>query len=123
MYQVQVTVKASWVGHDKNQAISSVESHKAAPIFAQFLEQTLEPIPPKIFPIPSGVVSAYIEPSTGTIATSQCPDSRLEVFVKGTEPTELCSDHGVPLGADQPDAANSDEQQGWWKDLKRWWSE
>lgn len=48
---------AVWVGHDKNRAITSVESHKAAPIFAQFLEQTLEPIPPKIFPIPDGVVS------------------------------------------------------------------
>jgi 1A family penicillin-binding protein len=114
---------AVWVGHDKNRKITPVESHKAAPIFAQFLERTLEPIPPKIFPIPDGVVSAYIDTATGTIATAQCPDSRLEVFVKGTEPTELCSEHGLPLEGEKPEAEESNTQRGWWKDLKRWWND
>ncbi|MEX2416403.1 MAG: PBP1A family penicillin-binding protein [Paenibacillaceae bacterium] len=114
---------AVWVGHDKSRAITSVESHKAAPIFAQFLEQTLEPVPPKIFPIPDGVVSAYIDVATGTIATAECPESQLEVFVKGTEPTELCSEHGAPLEAEEPHSEESDVEQSWWKDLKRWWAD
>lgn len=115
---------AVWVGHDKSRAITSVESHKAAPIFAQFLEQTLEPVPPKIFPIPDGVVSAYIDVSTGTIATAACPDSLLEVFVKGTEPTELCSEHGAPLETEEPKAEEENtSERSWWKDLKRWWAE
>jgi 1A family penicillin-binding protein len=114
---------AVWVGHDKNRAITSVESHKAAPIFAQFLEQTLEPVPPKIFPIPDGVVSAYIDVETGTIATAECPESQLEVFVKGTEPTELCSEHGIPLEAEEPQAEEGSIERSWWKDLKRWWAD
>jgi len=112
---------AVWVGHDKNRSVTSVESHKAAPIFAQFLEQTLEPVPPKIFPIPDGVVSAYIDMETGTIATAECPDSQLEVFVKGTEPTELCSEHGIPLKAEEPHDEEGTVERSWWKDLKRWW--
>jgi 1A family penicillin-binding protein len=116
---------AVWVGHDKTQAISATESHKAAPIFAQFLEQTLEPVPPKIFPIPDGVVSAYVDVDTGTLATADCPHSQLEVFVRGTEPTELCSEHGTPLQTDQYQAADSikETERGWWQDLKRWWSD
>jgi 1A family penicillin-binding protein len=116
---------AVWVGHDKNQTITSAESHKAAPIFAQFLEQTLEPVPPKIFPIPDGVVSAYVDVDTGTLATADCPNSQLEVFVKGTEPTELCSEHGIPLKTDQSqsDEGSKEMEQGWWQDLKRWWAE
>jgi 1A family penicillin-binding protein len=116
---------AVWVGHDKTQAISSTESHKAAPIFAQFLEQTLEPVPPKIFPIPDGVVSAYVDVDTGTLATADCPQSQLEVFVRGTEPTELCSEHGTPLQADpyQAEDSSKETERGWWQDLKRWWSD
>lgn len=117
---------AVWVGHDQGRAIAAVESHKAAPIFADFLESALEPVPPKIFPIPEGVVSVYIDAATGTIATSECPDSRLEVFVKGTEPTQFCSAHGAvdegEAAAPAPDAQAA-PSDSWWLHLKRWWNE
>ena len=117
---------AVWVGHDQGRAIAPVESHKAAPIFADFLESALEPVPPKIFPIPEGVVSVYIDAKTGTIATSECPDSRLEVFARGTEPTQFCSAHGAADGGEAAEPA-ADAQAGpsdsWWLHLKRWWNE
>jgi 1A family penicillin-binding protein len=118
---------AVWVGHDQGRMISSVESHKAAPIFADFMEKALEPVPPKIFPIPAGVVSMYIDPVSGKIATADCPQSRLEVFVKGTEPVELCDEHGdgklESSGEPNADAHEAHTERSWWGDLKRWWNE
>jgi penicillin-binding protein 2D len=114
---------AVWIGYDRNRAISAVESYKAAPIFADFMENTLEAIPPKLFPIPDRVVSIYIDPATGKLADAGCPKSRLEVFIAGTEPTEYCTEHGSDKPAQQP-PPKTDPKAGhsWWEDLKRWWS-
>lgn len=75
-------VDGVWVGYDKDRNISAVESHLAAPIFAEFTERTLESVPPKLFPIPEGVVNVYIDPATGKLANESCPDSRMEAFVQ-----------------------------------------
>lgn len=114
---------AVWVGRDKGQGISPVESHKAAPIFADFLETALEPVPPKIFPVPDGIVSLYIDPATGLIATEDCPESRLEVFVRGTEPVRFCDVHGGPPEGDPfGDRLHEAEvERSWWESFKRWW--
>lgn len=117
---------AVWVGYDRGQTINSVESVLAAPIFAEFTEQTLEPIPPKIFPIPAGVVNVYIDPESGKLATPDCPDARLEAFVAGTEPTEKCEEHGPEDAAE--DASEDEaplepqEDRSWWEDIRRWWT-
>ncbi|AWB46735.1 carboxypeptidase [Paenibacillus sp. CAA11] len=113
---------AVWVGYDKDKTLSTEGSRKAAPIFAQYTEKALEKVPPKIFPIPSGVVSVYIDPSTGKRSTPDCPNKRLEVFIAGTEPKETCSAHGK---AEPTPAPKTDEQKNhsWWSDLKRWWME
>lgn len=118
---------AVWVGYDKGREISKVDGHRAAPIFANFTEKALENVPPKIFPIPDQVVSAYVDPKNGMLAGPDCPDKVLEVFVKGTEPTEYCAEHGdgekQPKEEDQTKAAKKQEERSWWKDFKRWWVE
>lgn len=114
---------AVWVGYDKDRNIGAVESHLAAPIFAEFTEKTLESVPPKLFPIPEGVVNVYINPESGKLANESCPESRLEAFVQGTEPTEYCTEQ--PAKDDQNGASTpgKGKQNGtWWEDLKRWWS-
>jgi 1A family penicillin-binding protein len=117
---------AVWVGYDHSQAINSVESVLAAPIFAEFTERTLEPIPPKIFPIPNGVVNVYIDPVSGKLATPDCPDARMEAFIMGTEPTEPCEAHGhtddtaVPEDVSEPPV--NTEDRSWWEDIRRWWT-
>lgn len=113
---------AVWIGYDKGRAISTVESWAAAPIFAEYMETTLEAVPPKIFKIPPGVVSVYIDPETGKLAAADCPDSRLEAFVKGTEPTEYCSEHGGAQMSDEADEVK-EKKRSWWEDLKRWWAD
>lgn len=116
---------AVWVGYDRDRNISAVESHEAAPIFAEFTEQTLAPIPPKIFPIPDGVVSIYIDPVTGKRATADCPNPRLEAFVKGSEPTEYCTLHGETPANEESEQTGQPEEnkRSWWEDLKHWWSD
>ncbi len=116
---------AVWVGYDKNRKISAVESHLASPIFAEFTEQSLQSVPPKLFEIPPGVVSAYIDPDSGLLATPDCPKSQLEVFVKGTEPDQYCSAHGgtKPQSADTPEPGAKHQENSWWEDLKKWWNE
>lgn len=112
---------AVWVGYDKGRTISSVDSHQAAPIFAAFTEKALEAVPPKLFAMPDNVVNAYIDPATDKLANAACPHSRLETFVKGTEPTEYCVNTNAP--APSPDAAKDGKSGSWWKDLKRWWTD
>ncbi|NIK72350.1 PBP1A family penicillin-binding protein [Paenibacillus sp. BK720] len=110
---------AVWVGYDKNRKLTVTEAHRAAPIFAQFTEQALSAIPPKIFPIPDGVVNVYVDPTSGKLAAATCANKRLESFVAGTEPTEVC---GGPAAKDAPaDNAAKDNSRSWWNDLKRWW--
>ncbi|MGG1597249.1 transglycosylase domain-containing protein [Paenibacillus naphthalenovorans] len=114
---------AVWVGYDKDRNISAVESHLAAPIFAEFTERTLESVPPKLFPIPEGVVNVYIDPATGKLANESCPDSRMEAFVQGTEPTEYCTQQPARNDGDQNSEPAKRKQNGtWWEDLKRWWN-
>nr|WP_237392116.1 PBP1A family penicillin-binding protein [Paenibacillus dendrobii] len=110
---------AVWVGYDKGRDITTMDGHRAAPIFAQFTEKALENVPPKIFAIPNGVVTAYVDKSSGKLASADCPDKKLEVFIAGTEPTEYCSLHG---GEQKQPAANSGnpEERSWWSHFKRW---
>lgn len=112
---------AVWVGYDRDRVISPAESYKASPIFADFTEHALEAVPPKLFPMPDNVVSVYIDPATGKLATDRCPDARAEVFVKGTEPTEYCSEHGSAPANEEKAAPK--KSGSWWDDLKRWWND
>jgi membrane carboxypeptidase/penicillin-binding protein len=112
---------AVWIGYDRDRAISAAESYKAAPIFAEFTERSLAAIPPKIFPMPDRVTSVYIDPATGKIASEGCPNARLEVFVKGTEPTETCT--GQAAQPDMNPPAEQKQHRSWWEQLKRWWTD
>ncbi|MDP5274671.1 transglycosylase domain-containing protein [Chengkuizengella axinellae] len=114
---------AVWVGYDKDLTISPVESMLASPIFAEYTERALEAIPPKLFPVPDDVVSVYIDAETGLLATSECPNSRLETFAKGTEPTQYCSVHLNHDDDPEPIQKEAEtEESSWWGDLKRWWN-
>lgn len=115
---------AVWVGYDKGREITSLEGRRAAPIFAEYTEKALENVPPKIFPIPENVVSTYIDSKTGKLADADCPEKSLEVFVKGTEPTEYCDAHGGKQKTAPPAADTvKQEERSWWSDFKRWWTE
>jgi len=117
---------AVWVGYDKAREITRAEAHRAAPIFADFIERALAGVPPKMFPEPEGVVTVYIDPATGKLAGEACPIRRPETFVAGTEPVEVCDAHEETREAEpeEPDAFRADREirDSWWEDLKRWWT-
>jgi 1A family penicillin-binding protein len=110
---------AVWVGYDRDRTITSAESQKAAPIFAEYTESALAAVPPKQFPVPDGVVSMYVDQTSGKLANQGCTNSRLEAFVAGTEPTEFCSDAAKLEPLAPPEKGKS----SWWKDFKTWWNE
>ncbi|MGG1553951.1 transglycosylase domain-containing protein [Paenibacillus ferrarius] len=115
---------AVWVGYDKDRDISATESHLASPIFADFTEQTLEAIPPKLFPIPEGVTNVYIDPVSGKLSNEDCPNAQLESFITGTEPTTYCTGKPASKAGDTPPKGTGKTDNGsWWNDLKRWWNE
>lgn len=117
---------AVWVGYDKGREIATTDGRRAAPIFAQYTEKALENVPPKIFPIPDGVISVYIDKHSGKLATADCPDKVLETFVSGTEPTAYCDQHvtGEKTQETQeslPGKAKGEESRSIWQNIKRWW--
>ncbi|WNS42140.1 PBP1A family penicillin-binding protein [Paenibacillus sp. MMS20-IR301] len=119
---------AVWVGYDKGRDIATADGRRAAPIFAEFTEKALANVPPKIFPIPDGVVSLYINPQSGKLATAACPEKVLTAFISGTEPTEYCDQHSTGTGEGYPGADSpadtegpAKEEHSLWSNIKRWW--
>jgi len=52
------------------------------------------------FTVPTGVVTRTICPVSHKLANQYCPNPRKEVYLAGTEPTEICDIHtknGVSL--------------------------
>jgi len=63
----------------------------------------------QLFGMPEGVMRVTIDPDTLQLATPECPITREEVYVHGTEPTEFCSLHGGHMASDAPPASGSHE--------------
>ncbi|HSA61664.1 MAG TPA: PBP1A family penicillin-binding protein, partial [Nitrospiraceae bacterium] len=86
-------VMGVWVGFDDERPIKLTGSQAALPIWGE-LARRLIPQDQPDFEMPSGVVQREIDPKSGQLATSQCPEKTREVFIAGTEPTDYCSIHG-----------------------------
>jgi hypothetical protein len=52
----------------------------------------------KQFPAPEGIVEEPVDPTTGGVATPECPRTAQEYFIAGTEPTQYCQAHGQQQG-------------------------
>jgi len=85
-----------WVGFDDEEPLRLTGAQAALPIWADFMRQTSSPVL-RDFPIPPGIVTREIDPKTGQLATSRCPERMVEVFIEGTEPTVACEVHGEGL--------------------------
>jgi penicillin-binding protein 1B len=85
-----------WVGFDDERAIRLTGAQAALPIWMDIARRIL-PEQAAPFSPPAGVVVRAIDPKTGQLATSQCPEQVEEVFIEGTEPTVYCEIHGGGL--------------------------
>jgi penicillin-binding protein 1B len=86
-----------WIGFDDNHDLGLQGGTTAAPIWADFMMRATA-MPGyrdvKDFEKPEGVDSVILDAETQQIATPSCPATREEVFVAGSQPTQLCETHG-----------------------------
>jgi penicillin-binding protein 1B len=87
-----------WVGFDDNRDLRLEGAKSALPIWTEFMKRALtfkEYRTPKPFEPPEGIVTMDVDPLSGQPATPNCPSTKLEYFIAGTEPvTERCFLHG-----------------------------
>jgi 1A family penicillin-binding protein len=114
-YTPQV-ITGVWVGYDKPRPGGKgfTGGAVAAPIWERFMRNAVASRPAVDFPRPDTVVSVSIDPTTGYLATGNCPVKRDEFYIAGTEPSEYCPKHGgtavIPLNA-APRPVDTDGQQ------------
>jgi 1A family penicillin-binding protein len=114
-------VTAVWAGYDVGKPIEmAAEKTYAKKIWANFMEDALKGKPVKAFKAPKeGVIGLYVDPDNGKLATKDCPVRRFTYFVKGTEPTEYCTDH--LKNAHHVNKKKIDEKQvPWYKKIMPW---
>lgn len=85
-----------WVGFDDGSPLGLTGAQAALPIWADFARQVI-PSDSPTFSVPSGIVTREVDPQTGRLATSRCPEAFTEMFMAGTEPTDYCPLHGMGL--------------------------
>lgn len=88
-----------WVGFDDGTPINLTGSTAALPIWVDVMRAAHASRPAEPFPVPPRVSITKIDPATGYLATSACPEILEEAFVAGTEPTESCPVHPGALPA------------------------
>ncbi len=82
-----------WVGFDDERPLQLTGAQAALPIWSEMAVRLIPRDQPD-FDVPLGVVQRKIDPKTGQLATSQCPEQVQEFFITGTEPTTYCEIHG-----------------------------
>ena len=85
-----------WIGFDDESPIRLTGSQAALPIWTEIARRVFPERSPR-FQQPPGVVTRTVDPKTGQLATSQCPEQVDEVFIEGTEPSVYCEIHGGGL--------------------------
>ncbi|RFU62367.1 transglycosylase domain-containing protein [Peribacillus glennii] len=116
-------VTGVWAGYDNAKKITvPAEKTYAKNIWAQFMEESLENKPVKKFKQTDNVVGVYINPANGKLATENCPVKRMTYFVKGTEPTEVCTEH-LSEGKTHHSKEKNQEKETWYKRLFNFWGD
>jgi membrane peptidoglycan carboxypeptidase len=85
-----------WVGFDQRKSLGVDETgaHVALPIWIDFLQAALKDKPTEKFSRPSNIDFVPVDRKTGLKASveTRCQPIILEAFLRGTEPTALCSE-------------------------------
>lgn len=79
-----------WVGNADNSPMKGTSGITGAgPVFHDVMKEVMQGIPPNRFPEPPGLVRRKICTLSGLLPTPECPHTRDEVFIAGTEPQAL----------------------------------
>ncbi len=107
-----------WLGYDDNAKTRLSGSRAAAPIWGRFTLGVRPPGGYRNFGTPGGIVVASVDPTTGGLATTDCPEAVNEVFREGTVPTALCAVHDGFFAV--PAAQGSGVEGGERRPLRSW---
>jgi penicillin-binding protein 1B len=109
-------VAVVWIGFDKPESIGVPSSVGALPVWRRFIEEESGGRIRGTFLRPAELEHVYIEPSTGALALSGCPERRPEYFLPGTTPDTFC-----PAGHDRgkPRRREDDTERGFLRWLRR----
>ena len=86
-------VCAVWVGYDSGADTGLTGAHGALRIWARFLRSLYPQAGPVALTPPEGVEFAEIDPVSGFLVTSACPQRLREAYLSGTAPKEPCPLH------------------------------
>ena len=85
-----------WIGFDDYRDLGLPGSSAALPVWTAFMKRAVA-LPGyrdlQSFTPPEGIVAVPLDPETLQVATPDCPQTRTELFIAGTEPHELCPKH------------------------------
>lgn len=84
-------VTGTWVGFDDMRSIGHGEAgaRAALPIWIEYMQTSINRLPPSYFPIPEDIMFVKIDPYNGLLASPYLTDFQVEIFRKGTEPNEV----------------------------------
>ena len=87
-------VAGVWVGNADNEPMIGVSGVSGAgPIWHDFMEEMHQGELVREFERPAGLVEEVVCSVSGLLPNPDCPHTRVELFVAGTEPTEQCAMH------------------------------
>src|SRR5690606_27411406 len=105
-------VVGAWVGNADNPPMVNISGVSGAgPVWHQFMRTVLRGQPAMSFERPEGLVQVEVCTLSGLLPTPDCPYTRREWFISGTEPTtydtiytrvELDAASGLPATGDTP---------------------
>ncbi|MFH1715120.1 MAG: PBP1A family penicillin-binding protein [Elusimicrobiota bacterium] len=84
-------VASVWIGYDNYQSLGDKMAGGviACPIWTDFMIEAVKNKPDLDFPVPQDITFIPIDPKTGLRAFDDTENAYLEVFLKGTEPSEF----------------------------------
>ena len=87
-FQPRKVVGIAWMGYDQPRSLGGSETggHAALPIWIDYMDKTIKNSPPSQLPLPDGVVTVNIDPTTGT--RSSGGDAVPEYFYQEAQPPE-----------------------------------
>jgi penicillin-binding protein 1B len=88
-----------WVGFDRNDVVGLSGAQAALPIWIDFMRAATVGLPGTSFLVPPGIQTVTIDPASGALATTRCPERFDESFFDSEAPTEPCPLHpetGLP---------------------------
>lgn len=102
-------VAITWMGFDQPKTISEYAATTALPMWINFMSKALEGQPEEYLPMPNGLVSVRIDPSSGLLADSKQKNSMFEIFVAGTEPKSFNLQDNIIYDTENSTSSNSQE--------------